>query len=615
LKHFITIILSCFLAFGNHIPVFAQEAVAPLMYNSAVAATPVKAKGSANKTTALSLPFFEDFLDYSPFPNTDRWVERYVYVNNTMGENPISRGVATFDGLNEKGIPYNPVNNLVLVYADTLTSREIDLSGKQPGDSIYLSFFYQPQGNGFYPEAGDSLIVYMRRKNNTWAKVWAKEGSTSYPFDVALVPVADTSFFYDAFQFRFLNKASMNTNDDVWNIDYIRLDAGRNMYDTLVNDIAMSTDPTYLLGDYTSMPYQQFLANPGKERAAQHMPTVSNNTNSAQAVRISYSSRDRMSGTPLGSDGPADAIVKEYGLASVVFNTYSTTVPMVYRNNWVSFDNTYYMESSAVTGMTENDTIVKSQVFHNYLSYDDGSAEKSYFLNLFPTLPGKLAIEHHLNIPDTLTGIAIYFGRQVPLANLKTFSVQIYTELAVNGGTDKLFYQQDFLEPGYLNTNNFYVYKFDYPVALPAGTFYVGTMQPALGNSDSLYFGLDANRETGNHAYYNVVGNWEGSTINGAIMIRPIIGPIIPSAINEVAKKNIEWSVNPNPATDIIRITAGKGIDPLTRYQLLDMQGRVLKAGNVSVADIEVSTFAPGLYFVRLVVDGQLTAPKKIFKL
>ena len=58
------------------------------------------------------------------------------------------------------------------------------------------------------------------------------------PFKQVMVPVADIKFFHPSFQFSFVNKASINVNDDVWNVDYVRMAANRNMYDTLVNDIA-----------------------------------------------------------------------------------------------------------------------------------------------------------------------------------------------------------------------------------------------------------------------------------------------------------------------------------------------------------------------------------------
>lgn len=615
LKHLITItILSCIVFTGS---IYAQEQVAPLLFNpvAANAAASSNQQGAAYKTTALTLPFFEDFTGYSPLPDGNKWVERYVYINNTMGNNPVSRGVATFDALNDFGIPYNTTNSQVLLYADTLTCKGIDLSLNNPGDSIYLSFFYQPQGNGFYPENSDSLILYLKRKNNTWVKTWAKEGSQLLPFKQVMIPIKDTNYFSEDFQFRFINKASINTNDDVWNVDYIRMFTGRNIYDTLVNDIAMSADPTFLLNDYTSMPYHQFLANTGKELAAQHNASISNNTSNQEAVDVYFSAKERTTGTPLASEGPVNASIKPGGQVSVVFNNYNTTIPNVKKYGWVSYDNTYYLQQTGATGNTTNDTIVKSQGFHNFLAYDDGSAEKSYFLNLFPTLPGKLAIEYHLNQPDTLTGVAIYFGRQVPSGSNKYFSAVVYDKIAINGGSDNIIYQQDFLDPGYMNTNYYYFYRFDNPVPLKAGTFYMGTLQPALSNSDSLYFGLDANRATANHVYYDVVGKWEGSTIQGAVMLRPMFGPFFPSDVKEIKPKEISWDMYPNPANDIIHFDLGNNVKQ-AGYEITDMSGKRILSGKLEdKEELNITGLLPGLYLVRITIDGQGAVPKKFIKL
>ena len=81
--------------------------------------------------------------------------------------------------------------------------------------------------------------------------------------------------------------------------------------------------------------------------------------------------------------------------------TYSSTPTTSYYEK-VIFENKYYLQAPSGDASKENDTIVGQQIFDNYLAYDDGTAEMSYFLNLFPTLPGKIAIEHKLNQPDTL---------------------------------------------------------------------------------------------------------------------------------------------------------------------------------------------------------------------
>src|SRR5699024_9183538 len=112
-------------------------------------------------------------------------------------------------------------------------------------------------------------------------------------------------------------------------------------------------------------------------------------------------------------------------------------------------------------------------------------------------------------------------GRQVPIGFYKYFSIAVYKDIGYTGGVEELLHQEDFFIPGYLGINDFYIYTFEKPVILPKGTFYVGTIQPALSASDSLYIGLDVNRIGGNHAYYNVEGYWESSAVSGALMIRP----------------------------------------------------------------------------------------------
>ena len=123
-------------------------------------------KAAYSKTTALSLPFFEDFTNYETFPNPLKWKDALVYINNTFPINPISRGVATFDGLNAYGLPYDSVNKYASIYADSLCSQQIDLSTYIANDSIYLSFYYQPGGYGFEPDLNDSLMLFFKLKND-----------------------------------------------------------------------------------------------------------------------------------------------------------------------------------------------------------------------------------------------------------------------------------------------------------------------------------------------------------------------------------------------------------------------------------------------------------------
>jgi hypothetical protein len=148
---------------------------------------------------------------------------------------------------------------------------------------------------------------------------------------------------------------------------------------------------------------------------------------------------------------------------------------------------------------------------------------------------------------------------------------------------------------------------------VPKGKFLIGTIQPAVSGSDSLYIGLDINRLGDNHLYYNLIAKWEKSNIQGALMIRPIVGPIIPSGVTDMIRRDPEWMLLPNPAASSIQVQF-KG--DIAEFGVFDMQGRLVLQGNaVSEAKIDVSTLAPGAYFMRLKVDGVASTPKKMIKL
>jgi len=590
------------------IPAFSQEVVAPLRFNARLADLPETTRRPFLKTTALGLPFFEDFTEYSPYPNSVRWADSNVYINNTLGSGVISRGIASFDALNKRGRPYDTTNMFNLVFADSLTTQPFDLSGNVPGDSIYLSFFYQPQGLGFSPEIQDSLMLFFRLKNGGWTQMWAVPGDDLQPFRQVMIRVADTSFLFDGFQFRFVNKASINTNDDIWNIDYIRMAASRNINDTAVRDLAFTNDPSFLLNDYTYMPYRQFLANPGVERAANHTDSISNHYSTNSTVNYGYRAVETTTGAPLSS-GVGNINIPAYSKREISFPNYTTTVSPPSTTARIVYRNTYFLQSGSPTEPKDNDSIVREQIFDNYLAYDDGTAEKSYFLNLAQSLPGKTAIEFRLNAPDTLRGVAIYFGQQVPTATNKAFSVAAYSKLAGIAGAPadiKLFEQSDLLPLFTDEINRFTVYKFDSPIELPAGVFYLGTVQPASSGSDSLYIGLDVNRIGGNHLYVNLLTTWQSSVVSGALMIRPLLGgPVTGTAVQDASPRTQTWSFYPNPVSTSLTIA----------YSVSDMQGRVVQEGAYRQARISTESLVPGFYLLRVRDRQGWSLPQKFIKL
>ena len=152
---------------GMSAVVNAQEKLSGLHYNPLLRSN----AGSSNPqqksgTTVLALPFFEDFSVNTLTPNASKWQNQDVFVNKDFPFNPTNTGAATFDVLDETGQVYSTASSVPFI-ADYLTSHRIRLDSLfgtderelTPADSLYLSFWYQPQGRGDKPETNDSLIL------------------------------------------------------------------------------------------------------------------------------------------------------------------------------------------------------------------------------------------------------------------------------------------------------------------------------------------------------------------------------------------------------------------------------------------------------------------------
>ena len=85
-----------------------------------------------------------------------------------------------------------------------------------------------------------------------WVKAWSLsiDELTTEEFKQYYVQVRDTKliagpkYFYEDFQFRFRNIASISGNNDHWHIDYVRLDKNRSVVeqDTVIRDVAFLYD-------------------------------------------------------------------------------------------------------------------------------------------------------------------------------------------------------------------------------------------------------------------------------------------------------------------------------------------------------------------------------------
>src|SRR5690606_24071088 len=125
---------------------------------------------------------------------------------------------------------------------------------------------------------------------------------------------------------------------------------------------------------------------------------------------------------------------------------------------------------------------------------------------------------------------------------------------------------------------------------------------------DSLYVGLDKNRGGGNHRYFNVDGSWQPSLLDGALLLRPLVGPKLPpSAIDNPDAVASDWNLAPNPAVDRVRFSITGAVWPAdATYEISDLNGRPILTGSLKQSDwVSLSRLSAGVYFVRIHAPGK----------
>lgn len=660
----------------------------------------------SNKTIIyqpISLPFFDDFRK-GIYPDTSRWIDNKCYVNSDFPLFPPNHGVATLDAIDGNGMIYSN-SNFFQFQADELTSRPIRLDSifnPSPraitkADSVYLSFFYQPQGRGNPPEDSDSLVlqfgfytpdsvfqfidsiqvplslyigpndtiypgdilyspcddtwgtqilekltyndtvnlpcdsVYVRATQ--WYYAWSSKGmsldtfrfqrSDSAYFRQVIIPVMDSALFYrNDFQFRFINYASLassnltswQSNCDFWNIDFVYLNMGRSINDTVYRKIGFINPAPSMLKNYQAMPYDQYAEDPTGEIKAGLDILMSNMDIINQTGVYQYLVRDNnganvstypggsWSMEPFSTYGYIDYIPFRYPEVNFFFKLFGNQDTASFRIDHILAGDPLY---------NPGDTITFIQNFSNYYAYDDGTPEFGYGLS---PAGSKLAYRFTLNKRDTLRAVQIYFNNTAANANVKDFFLTVWND--VNGQPGDIIYSKPRQKPSFTDEiYDFTTYYLD--SALPVrGTFYVGMIQTT---DDNLNIGFDAANNSGEHIFYNVIGKWAKSIFKGSLMIRPLLGKQLidyPTVTPNKNLKSINVFPNPNLTGILHLIPDHTKIDPdllrTSDLSIYNMLGQRIVNGEFK-SEIDLTGLIKGIYFLKISSsDGKELFTEKI---
>lgn len=578
--------------------------------------------------TSLELPFVDDFSGSSVFPDPLKWENNMVFINNDFPINPVTVGVASFDGLDGNGNPY-----IVAVAGvggcDTLTSQPINLFNKPAsqggapysiGDSLILSFYYEKKGLGDAPEISDSLVLdFYNPSSNAWARQWFSLGGITGGQDTVFykvtVKVSNAVYLQDGFKFRFRSYGARIGNLDMWHLDYVRLYAAYNSFsgvmDTVLTDVAFTKPGKSLLTDYTSIPWDHFifLSAIDQQNLIDDSSTVNYRVNDNVPNDVGFNNRIfNFSGNYVAGFGQTNGNIfpgrpnnqnlsYTFGVDSIFPNSPSQTPD----STTFTILN-YFSNGNTFSGLKSNDTIRYEQKFYNYYSYDDGTAEVAFDLANSPL--GKLAMKFEIYKPDTLRAVRFFFAQLGASVANKLFTLKIWSSLS----PETVIYQEINQKPTYINTINGYsTYVLDQIVPV-SGTIYIGFQQVA---ADGLHLGFDRNTVSNSKMYFNTVGTWNAVTVApGTFMIRPVMGDTsLFSGINEFALEEA-IQLYPNPTSDYINIYI-KNPEKVKSLSFRSMDGKLVYNADFSNV-LDVSTLGSGLYFVEFLFMDNSIARKRI---
>ncbi len=654
------ILFLCFQGFG-------QEVIIPLQMNAQLM-NQKEIKGLKSSIPEYidvdldSTPYIilDDFSYNANVPDDHIWQGKSVYINRNFPIKPVSIGVATFDGLDEHGYPYNFITPTSYGPCDTLATLPIKLNkvDRKNDPPIYLSFFTQAQGlnpNANSPEDSLTLQFYQPYKYDTiidgtvnppdtsidstfvgrWIQIWGKEGyalggdtACNAAFKAHTFKISPT-LYQDSFQFRFISYGNTSGNIDHWHLDYVVLSSDPNSHDEL-GDYTFIDDVGSLIDTYESMPWFHYVGNESQFARDRRMTYKMRNTfSSSVTVDIEYRADDEsgtevdniVGATPLSVGIPARACVLNQKMPDPSEPRHT----FVFENSAVPDNGTTYFLKKTILrrriGPVElielNNQVENYQVFGSYYAYDDGSAEAGYGVK---SDEGQVAVQFTLpeNVEDTLTSVYIHFNPVIYDRSDEIFRLTVWDN---NGNVpgDIIYENSSVSSPEYpaKGVNHFSRLYFEDPVIV-SDTFYVGYQKIT---SEVMNIGYDLNKARNNKLYYNIGTGWQLSSASssvpaGALMIRPsfrnVNEPVV--GVEKIRPKTTETSFTlyPNPASNVLNIAFDDDNNSNWTVEVYDLEGRIVQRSTFTQqTNFDISSLTEGMYIVRMIDEHSNTLHAK----
>ncbi|MBI9069040.1 MAG: T9SS type A sorting domain-containing protein [Salinivirgaceae bacterium] len=570
----------------------------------------------------LTLPIFDDFSYDSVFPTTKIWVNHGVYVNTHYGIGTPSIGVATFDGVDDNGKVYEHLSTSPQV-ADSLTTLAIDLSGYNQ-ESVFITFYYQPQGYGNAPEFNDSLVLRLF-SSLVDTTIWFANGTdfesfkndtlgfdqNNYSLDFKLVHLKlnNPLFFEEPIKVQFKNYVSIHydatrrTNSDHWNIDYFNIRNGVTEADTVFYDVAMTLPFDFFMRKYSSVPWSHYDDVIENELHGVDCYIRNNYSESVEIKEIklrtfNVETQELITIYTAGSQSSTN-VIPPFSTTNSIGWGMSTTAPVSYdgkKKAKFKMQANYQLDNENDIDRIENNFAYRYVEFDNYYAYDDGSAEAAYGVDINGA---QVAYLFRTYKEDTLLAVNFHFEEtQDPLNTVFKLCVWAYDD----GKPGTLLRYQEDIE--FIDLKNGFVRIDLHDQIVLDGEFFIGWEQ----TSDTyLNIGFDYNNKNiSQELYYFAYNTWNASELisKGSLMMRPVFGDISTSIENNNKAQN-SFSIYPNPTNGKISIENINDEYHSGTVEVFNLLGKLVCVSRIEDNTIDLSTQDNGVYIVRISPENQ----------
>ncbi len=547
-----------------------------------------RSKMASQEGHTITLPLWDDFSTSTGTLDTTWWTagsQSQVIVKTGIGIEPPSIGVATFDGVDATGTPYQPAPTDGNV--DSLVSQYIDLTQVPSSlrNTVYLSFFYQFQGLGEAPDEEDSLMLYFKNTDGIWNKMWPKNSTDNYNKDSTVfteifTQVNGANYFHNEFQFMLKATGRQNGWIDNWLVDYVYLDKRRSANDNSYLDRTFTSPPSSIFDQYTAIPYDDFVETIDKNNLFQSTQSkLRNLENDLQPVEFSVNLYDTLNSILIESIiDNKELILAKKDLVDISSNALDPSLLDISSDSlflmleyYVNSGDKFLVDSIYNNGvdtafyshinLKQNDTIRSYFNLHDYYAYDDGTAEYGAGINQ-PL--GSIAYQYQVMVGKYLDRIDIYFPNIEGVQNGTPLELFVLNDF--EGNENSLAFSSN-IAINHTGINEFIQFELARPLFV-TDTFFIGFTNLS-SNQQWLGVGLDKNTDSFDKIFFNVDGNWVPNTdVHGSLMMRPHFtkeAPVV--GINEEELPRI--TVYPNPSNGRLKIEGD-----FNSIQLVNMLGK-----------------------------------------